>query len=46
MMANVSIGALFLAGILPGVVMTVLMMGTVALIAYKRGWGADTRLSR
>jgi TRAP-type C4-dicarboxylate transport system permease large subunit len=42
MMANVSIGALFLAGILPGVVMTVLMMGTVALIAYKRGWGADT----
>ena len=42
MMANVSIGALFLAGILPGVVMTVLMMGTVALIAYKRGWGSDT----
>src|SRR3954467_990165 len=42
MMANVSIGALFLAGILPGIVMTVLMMGTVALIAYKRGWGADT----
>ena len=33
MMANVSIGALFLAGILPGIVMTVLMMGTVALIA-------------
>ena len=22
--------------------MTVLMMGTVALIAYKRGWGSDT----
>ena len=42
MMANVSIGALFLAGILPGLVMTVLMMGTVALIAYKRGWGSDT----
>ena len=42
MMANVSIGALFLAGILPGVVMTALMMGTVALIAYKRGWGSDT----
>jgi TRAP-type C4-dicarboxylate transport system permease large subunit len=36
MMANVSIGALFLAGILPGLVLTVLMM------AYKRGWGSDT----
>src|SRR6187200_2587207 len=42
MMANTSIGALFMAGILPGIVMTLLMMGTVALIAYKRGWGADT----
>src|ERR671920_1665641 len=42
MMANVSIGALFLAGIIPGVVMTLLMMATVALIAYKRGWGSDT----
>lgn len=42
MMANVSIGALFMAGILPGVVMTVLMMITVAIFAYKRGWGSDT----
>ena len=42
MMANVSIGALFMAGILPGVVMTVLMMVTVAMFAYKRGWGSDT----
>ncbi|MER9303994.1 TRAP transporter large permease [Mesorhizobium sp. M0496] len=42
MMANVSIGALFMAGILPGVVMTVLMMITVAIFAYRRGWGSDT----
>ncbi|WFU50138.1 TRAP transporter large permease [Sinorhizobium terangae] len=42
MMANVSIGALFMAGIVPGVVMTVLMMLTVAIYAYKRGWGSDT----
>lgn len=42
MMANVSIGALFMAGILPGVVMTVLMMITVAIFAYNRGWGSDT----
>ncbi|WP_159949646.1 TRAP transporter large permease [Rhizobium sp. 18065] len=42
MMANVSIGALFMAGIVPGVVMTLLMMITVAIFAYRRGWGADT----
>jgi TRAP-type C4-dicarboxylate transport system permease large subunit len=42
MMANVSIGALFMAGILPGVVMTVLMMITVAIFAYRMGWGSDT----
>ncbi|PSJ58401.1 TRAP transporter large permease [Kumtagia ephedrae] len=42
MMANVSIGALFMAGILPGIVMTVLMMITVAVFAYRKGWGSDT----
>jgi TRAP-type C4-dicarboxylate transport system permease large subunit len=41
MMANVSIGALFMAGILPGVVMTLLMMITVAIFAARRGWGSD-----
>ncbi len=43
MMANVSVGALFLAGILPGVMMAVLMMLTVAYFAHKNGWGADTK---
>jgi len=42
MMANVSIGALFMAGIVPGVVMTVLMMLTVFIFAYRYGWGSDT----
>jgi TRAP-type C4-dicarboxylate transport system permease large subunit len=41
MMANVSIGALFMAGILPGIVMTVLMMVTVAIFAYVKRWGSD-----
>ena len=43
MMANVSIGALFLAGILPGILMAVLMMLTVAYYAHKNGWGADVK---
>ncbi len=43
MMANVSVGALFLAGILPGILMAGLMMLTVAYFAHKNGWGADTK---
>ena len=43
MMANVSVGALFLAGILPGVLMALLMMLTVAYFAHKNGWGGDIR---
>jgi TRAP-type C4-dicarboxylate transport system permease large subunit len=42
MMANVSIGALFVAGLLPGLVMTLMMMFTVAYFARRNGWGADT----
>jgi TRAP-type C4-dicarboxylate transport system permease large subunit len=43
MMANVSIGALFLAGILPGVLLAVLMMFTVAYFAHKNHWGSDVK---
>ena len=39
--ANVSVGALFLAGILPGGVMAILMMLTVAFYAHKNKWGSD-----
>ncbi|WP_374633680.1 TRAP transporter large permease [Paracoccus sp. (in: a-proteobacteria)] len=42
MMANASIGALFMAGILPGVVMAGLMMLTVYIFARRYGWGSDT----
>lgn len=45
MMANVSVGALFLAGLLPGLMMAALMMVTVAYFAHKHGWGADVRFS-
>jgi len=43
MFANVSVGALFLAGLIPGLVMATLMMATVAWYAHKNGWGGDVR---
>ena len=43
MVANVSIGQLFLAGIIPGLVMTAAMMATVAYFAHKNNWGADIK---
>src|SRR5262245_8194716 len=46
MMANVSVGALFLAGILPGLLMAVLMMLTVGYFAHKNGWGSDIKFTR
>jgi len=45
MMANVSIGALFLGGLIPGVVMTLMMMVTVGFFAHRNGWGSDTPFS-
>lgn len=41
MMANVSIGALFLGGVLPGAVMTVIMMLYVTYCARRYGMGRD-----
>ena len=41
MMANVSIGKLFLAGIVPGIVMALLMMATVSVYAHRNKWGGD-----
>src|ERR1041385_5264975 len=51
MMANVSVGQVFLAGIVPGAVMAILMMLTVGYYAHKFNWGGDvkfdwTRLSK
>jgi tripartite ATP-independent transporter DctM subunit len=41
MMANVSIGALFLGGVIPGVVMTLFMMGYVYYCARRYNLGRD-----
>jgi TRAP-type C4-dicarboxylate transport system permease large subunit len=41
MMANVSIGSLFLGGVIPGVLMTLFMMLTVAIFARIYNWGSD-----
>ena len=38
---NVSIGRLFLAGVIPGLIMMVALMTTVWIIAKKRGYGAN-----
>ena len=45
MMANVSIGALFLAGLLPGLLLAALMMLTVAYFAHVNKWGGDVKFS-
>jgi tripartite ATP-independent transporter DctM subunit len=45
MMANVSIGALFLGGIIPGAVMTIFMMLFVAYYAHRKGIGRDQMFS-
>ena len=43
MMSNTSIGALFLGGVIPGVIMTLFMMLTVAIFARIYKWGSDTK---
>jgi TRAP-type C4-dicarboxylate transport system permease large subunit len=45
MLANVSVGSLFLAGILPGLLLAALMMGTVSYFAWRNGWGGDAKFS-
>jgi TRAP-type C4-dicarboxylate transport system permease large subunit len=45
MMSNVSVGALFLAGLMPGILMALMIMATVAYFAHKNGWGGDIKFS-
>lgn len=44
-LSSTSIGALFLAGILPGLVMAALLMVMVAIVARRRGYGPDAAFS-
>ena len=41
MLANVSVGGMFLGGIVPGAIMALLMMATVSFFAWRNGWGSD-----
>ena len=43
--AGVSVGALFVAGIVPGILVVLVQGLTVYAIARSRGWGGDTRFS-
>ncbi len=45
MLAGVSIGQLFLAGVIPGIVMGLFMMATVGWYAHRRGYGRDATFS-
>ncbi len=42
---GVSLGSLFLAGLVPGVLLGLVMMGVVAVLAHRRGWPRYGRLS-
>ena len=44
-MANASIGKLFAAGVIPGLVMALTMMIMVTYYAHTRGWHRDTKFS-
>jgi tripartite ATP-independent transporter DctM subunit len=45
MLSNVSVGALFLAGILPGLFLALLMMITVSYFAWRNNWGGDVHFA-
>ena len=45
MMAGVSIGQLFVAGVVPGIIMGLTMMATVGWYAHRRGYQADALFS-
>jgi tripartite ATP-independent transporter DctM subunit len=42
---GVSLGSLFLAGLVPGLLLGLVLMGVVAVLAYRRNWPRHGRLS-
>jgi tripartite ATP-independent transporter DctM subunit len=42
---GVSLGSLFLAGLIPGILLGLVMMGVVAVLAYRRNWPRHGRFS-
>ena len=42
-LGNVSIGKLFIGGVVPGLLMTLVLMGTTWVIARRRGYGPDVK---
>jgi len=45
MMANTSVGGMFLGGIVPGLMIAFLIMITVTYFAWRNGWGGDTKFA-
>jgi tripartite ATP-independent transporter DctM subunit len=41
--ANASVGQLFAAGLIPGLVMALVLMGAVTVVAYRRGFDRDAQ---
>ena len=46
MLANVSVGGMFLAGIVPGLLIATLIMLTVSYFAWKNQWGGDVSFNK
>jgi len=46
MLANVSVGGMFLAGIVPGLLIAALIMLTVSYFAWKNQWGGDISFNK
>src|SRR5205823_5693938 len=46
LIANASVGALFLAGLLPAVLIAAALMGAITIVARRRGFPAEPKVAR